>query len=355
MNYDIYLKREIEKTVFIETSRDLIVNVKGSPVLKKGEYPLMPQDVVGFAQRGLDGVPGDAIINGMIYMIACDPKFKYNKDYIEFLKSIDGIESYIIMCIEKSKVDNLKKAVIFATALLAIKPDKRIAMNRCYLLMELYEKLGLDALKDETVKSLENITLEYPEFAEPNYYLGEYYLDKDMDKAKLYLRRCINDPKTHDKASELLERIKNIENYDRAVDMVKEGNGLEALKVLIPYVEDNPENLDAQYYTAVAYRQIGDPYKALDYLDNLLNYGERLEVYSEIGLNLAALNNFESALEYFKKALKIMPDDSGVICNIGVCHLGLGQNDEAKHAFELASRINPKDEIAKEWLKKFKN
>ncbi len=352
MNYEIYLKREIEKTVFIETNRDLTVNIKGSPVLKKGEYPLLPQDIVGFAQKGLDGVPGDAIINGMIYIIACDPEFKYNKGYIEFLKSVEGIESYIIMNIEKYKDNDIKKAVIFATTLTTLKPDKIIAMNRCYLLMELYEKVGLDSVGAETVKSLESLSNEYPEFAEPNYYLGEYYLDKDIDKAKIYLRNCLNDPKIHDKASVFLERINAIENYDRAVDMVKDGNGKDALKILIPYVESNPQSLDGLYYTAVAYRLIGDPYKALDYLDQLLNFGERLEVYSEIGLNLAALNDFESALEYFKKALKIMPDDAGVICNIGVCHLSLGQSDEAKHAFELASRINPKDEIAKEWLKK---
>lgn len=352
MNYEMYLKREIEKTVFIETNRDLVVNLKGNPVLKKGEYPLLPQDVVDFAQRGVDGVPGDAIINGMIYIIACDPKFKYRDRYLEFLRAIEGIESYIIMNIEKDKENDIKRAVIYATALLEIKPDRKIAMNRCYLLMELYERTGLEFLSQEILKSLENIISEYPDFKEPNYYIGEYYLDKDIDRSKLYLRKCIDDPKTHDMAAARLEKIKSIEEYDRAVDMVKNGNGKDALKILIPYAEKNPENLDAAYYTAVAYRQIGDPYRALDYLDELLNYGERLEVYSEIGLNLAALGDFESALEYFKKALKIMPDDSGVICNMGVCHLNLGHMEEAKHAFELASRINPKDEISRNWLKR---
>lgn len=353
MNYEMYLKREIEKTVFIETNKDLIVNIKGNPVLKKGEYPLLPQDIVNFAQRGLDGVPGEAIINGMIYIIACDPEFKYNNIYIEFLRSIEGVDSYIIMNIEKYKNEDIKKAVIFASALLAVNSDKKYAMNRCYLIMDLYEKTGLETVEGEILKSLEKLIAEYPDFPEPNYYLGEYYLDKDKDKAKFYLRKCINDPKNHEKVSELLERIHSIENYDRAVDMVKAGKGQEALKILIPYVENNPESLDGLYYTAVAYRQAGDPYRAMDYLDNLLNYGERLEVYSEIGLNLASLNDFETALEYFKKALKIMPSDSGIICNMGVCHLGLGQRDEAKHAFELAFRINPKDEIAQEWLKKF--
>lgn len=352
MNYELYLKKEIEKSMFIETNKDLIVNIKGNPILKKGEYPLMPQDVVSFAQRGIEGVPADAIINGMLYIIACDPAFKYNDKYIEFLKSIEGIEDYIIMNIEKNKASDLKKALIFSTALLAVRPDKKYSMNRCYLLMELYEKSGMEAISTEIIKSLEGIIAEYPDFAEPSYYLGEYYAEKDLDKSKFYLRKCMNDPKIYEKASELLEKIHSIENYDDAVDMVKAGNGQEALKTLIPYTENHPQNLDAKYYTAVAYRQAGDPYRALDYLDNLLNYGETLEVYSEIALNLAALNDFESALGYFKKALKIMPDDSGIICNIGVCHLSLGQTVEAKHAFELAYRINPKDEIAKEWLKK---
>ena len=101
ISYEQYLKKEIEKTMFIETNKDLSVNIKGNPILKKGEYPLLPQDVISFAQRGLDGVPADAIINGMLYIIACDPVFKYNDSYIEFLKSIDGIENYIIMNIEK--------------------------------------------------------------------------------------------------------------------------------------------------------------------------------------------------------------------------------------------------------------
>lgn len=351
MSYDLYMKKEIEKTVFIQTNKNIVVNIPGYPELKKGEYPLMPQDVVSFAQLGIDEIPGDAIIKGMIYLIACDPNFKYNHDYKEFLKSIEGIESFIIMDIEKNKETNIKRAVIYSTTLAVIKPSKQNSMNRCYLLMELLNSTNLETIEAEIVKSLIDMSDSYPGFGEPNYHLGEYYLDKDIDMSKLYLRKALLDEDTEEEAKKLLDRIKIVENYDNAVDLVKSGNGQEALKTLLPYIEANPESLDAKYYTAIAYRQLGNSYRALDFLDELLNHGERLEVYSEIGLNLAELQDFESALEYFKKALKIMPDDSGIICNIGACHLRLRQLDEARHAFELASRINPKDDIAKAWLK----
>lgn len=353
MDYKSYISNELEKLLFVEITKDITLNVKGSPVLKTGEYPMLYDSVVNLAQRGMEGISAPDLIDGMLHIIACDPNFKYNKDYIELLKSIEGIESYIIMSIEKNKEVNLKKAVIYATALNELFPRKDFGINRVSLLMKLYEKTNQEFLVEEILRSLNLLIAEYPSYALAHYYLGEYYLDKDMDKAKYHLRKCTDDPITSNDALERLEKIKNIENYDRAVELVREGEGYEALKTLIPYIEDNPNNLDAIFYTAVAYRQTENYHKAFLYLNELVNLGgERLEVYSEMGLNLAMLGDFEGAVEYFKKALKIMPNEAGVICNIAVCYLNLGNLEEAKKAFGLASRLNPKDEIAREWLEK---
>ncbi|TDT46095.1 tetratricopeptide repeat protein [Fonticella tunisiensis] len=354
MDYKTYLKTEIQRLLFIETGRDITLNIKGNPVLKKGEYPVFPDSIIGLAVKEEDGIPVNSIVDAMIHLIACDPSFKYNDDYKGFLKTIPGIESFIIMNIERDKKEKTKRAVIYATTLTALNPNREYRMNRIYLLMELYEKTGLKCVEDEILKSLRDLAEDYPSYGTPNYYLGQYYLEKDMDSAKLYLRKALNDPITYNEASKLLERIKRTEEYDSAVELVKSGRGMEALKILIPYIEDNPQGLDAIYYAAVAYRQIGNYEKALLYLNELLQYGERPEVYSEIGINLAALGDFSQAIEHFRRALKITPDDSGIICNIAVCHLNLGEIEEAKRAFSLATRINPKDEIAKEWLEKLK-
>lgn len=352
MDFKAYLKREIEKTMFIEINKDVQLNLKGNPILKRGEYPLLPGDIVNLAKMSQEAIPANAMINAMIFMISCDPDFKHNQDYTNFLKSIEGIESYIIMNIEKNKETNTKKAVIFSTALNILSPKKDYGLNRALLIMELYDKTNQEFLKDEVLSSLEKLIETYPGYAAPHYYLGEYYLDKDIDIAKYHLRRCLDDPSTRDSAAEILDRINNVEEYDRAVELIENGQGYDALKILLPMVEDNPEHLDAKFYAAVALRQTENFHKALIYLNELLEFAERAEVYAEIGINLAELNDFNTAIVYFKNALKIKPDDSGMICNIGVCYLNLNNYEEAKKAFELATRINPKDEIAFEWLEK---
>ena len=39
---------------------------------------------------------------------------------------------------------------------------------------------------------------------------------------------------------------------------------------------------------------------------------------------------------------------------MGVCHLSLGNIEEAEKAFSLANRMDPKDEIASLWLERLK-
>ena len=57
-------------------------------------------------------------------------------------------------------------------------------------------------------------------------------------------------------------------------------------------------------------------------------------------------------------AYREMPSDAGLVCNVGVCHLGLGDVDKAEEYIDLAWRLEPKDPIvlrAKDALAKARN
>jgi tetratricopeptide (TPR) repeat protein len=218
--------------------------------------------------------------------------------------------------------------------------------------MEHYETTELQFLEKEIIERLEELSINYPDYAPPLYHLGEYYLNKDLDLSKAYLNRCLEcgTQDIVDSAEELLEQISGVDKYDEAIELIKQGNGLEALKILIPIVVNNKEHFDAKFYSAVAYRQTGNFTKALIYLKELSAFAERAEVYSEIALNLAEIDDFDGALENLTKALKITPDDTGIICNIGVCKLNMGLIQEALEAFELVHRMNPEDDIALSWI-----
>ncbi|WDC84205.1 tetratricopeptide repeat protein [Caloramator sp. mosi_1] len=216
-----------------------------------------------------------------------------------------------------------------------------------------FNKTGLD-FKDEIEKSLKEVLNINENNAIANYNLALLYLDIDMDLAKYHFRKCIHNELTRERAQEMIEKIEAVENYDKAVELIKLENYQEALKILIHLYENNPDNLDVIYYIAVCYRNLGLNEKALMYLYELYSKLEVPEVNIEIGLNLASLGYYQEALRYFKDALKLKPNDSSIICNIGVCYLYLNETQKAKESFELALKIDKDDKIAKSGLRKYR-
>lgn len=350
MNYKEYFKKEAQNLIFIELERPLTISLNNTTItLPKGDYPIDSKSLINIAQKQ-NNLTAQNIIDGMIMILGCDPDFPHAEFYLATLKKIPNIESYIIHQIEENKKTSLKRAIIYINALIKLNPKKEFQMNRIYLLMDYYQKTNLNFLQDEILDSLKNLADQYIDYAAPNFYLGEYYLDKDYDMAKHYLRRSLNDQRFVKKAQEYLTKIEAIESYDKAVDLLKDGYPMEALKLLIPHIEQNPNNLDAKYFAAVAYRELQNYHKALYYLQELLQTLETVEVLNEIGLNLAFLGYFNDAIEYFQRALKHRPQDSSIITNIGVCYLNLNDPTNAQKYFQLALQKNPNDEIARQWL-----
>jgi len=355
MDFDGFLKLEIEKAICIEFKKDVTFNYDKGLVLPAGFYPILPKDMVNIAKEGTGSIPLQAIIDGMLYMIACDSKFKYNQSYIESLKKIENIDNYIIMKIEKSRKDNQKAAIIYATALSTIYPSRENDLNRIYELVE-YSKVHPSQFIDDEIKySLEKAVKDYPDYTPTCLHLAEYYINSDRDKAKMLLNRALTNPESSAKASELLERIKRVEDYDNAVEMVKQGRGAEALDTLKGVLENNKDNPDVRYYTAVALRQSGDYEGALEMLEELIKNCALPEVLSEAGLNYAYIGDFEKAVKSYEQALEMKPKDPELLCNLGVCRLNLGQLEEAREAINKAHVLNPKDEIINKWLEQLKH
>jgi len=59
---------------------------------------------------------------------------------------------------------------------------------------------------------------------------------------------------------------------------------------------------------------------------------------------------FEHALELARRAHELEPTNPAVICNLGVCHLELGHQAEAREYIELAAKLDPEDPIIRDCL-----
>jgi tetratricopeptide (TPR) repeat protein len=57
--------------------------------------------------------------------------------------------------------------------------------------------------------------------------------------------------------------------------------------------------------------------------------------------------DLKAALQASLRAYRARPTDAGLVCNVGVCHLALGDRGQAAEFIDLAARLDPQDPIVK--------
>ena len=69
-----------------------------------------------------------------------------------------------------------------------------------------------------------------------------------------------------------------------------------------------------------------------------------IEVINEFGINYACLENYEMAIQYFRKAFEVTK--SIEICtNLVMCYINVKNIEQAKIHLDIAKKIDAKDEI----------
>ncbi|OGQ23058.1 MAG: hypothetical protein A2138_24575 [Deltaproteobacteria bacterium RBG_16_71_12] len=73
--------------------------------------------------------------------------------------------------------------------------------------------------------------------------------------------------------------------------------------------------------------------------------GDDVEALRELASVCLAQGDLDAALRASLDAYRRQPTDAGLVCNVGVCHLGLGALDEAAEYLDIAQRLDPGDPI----------
>jgi len=112
-----------------------------------------------------------------------------------------------------------------------------------------------------------------------------------------------------------------------------------------------PNYKDARKNLAITYRDAGKYYgeKKQDMRQALLYLGKALNMddtdYETLRLNGVAnamVGNKLKAIEFFKRALKIKPDNAGANLNLGNAYYNNGDNENGKKYHDIARKIDPK-------------
>lgn len=126
-------------------------------------------------------------------------------------------------------------------------------------------------------------------------------------------------------------------------DHLKAGRTDDAVTTLRDVLRQDPNNVDAMVFLALAYLQKDQHIEDAEALLRRATQAapDHVTAWLNLGSILARRNKRPEALEAYRTATRIEPSHPGAWSLLANCHAHLGQTDAAKHAFERAIKLQP--------------
>ena len=357
-----YFKEKTKNISFIEIKPDTYIDVNGYRVSENIPLPIIVDDLIDEVKDndGGEEIKFESFINGIVYTIGVDPKFKYFEQYKEILYSFDKkIEDYIIYkSLNNISQDKLEIGLIWLRALYFIN-NKNLFGKYNYALAiaerakEAFELKDIEQgkdLLDSSTKVLEEILDDDPDFHLALYKLGYHYKSKsEFRKSKITWEKFLR----LGKEDELIEEVRNcleaMEDdviYEEGYNLILEGYSEDGLDKLLSIVDKYDKWWNLYFMIGLGYRQIGQYEKAKEYFEKVLELKEdQVDTLNELGLSLVYLGDTPNALKNFSKAIELRPTDYEIMCNRGMTYLQINDITNSRKDILNAYEINPNDEV----------
>ena len=134
---------------------------------------------------------------------------------------------------------------------------------------------------------------------------------------------------------------------------VAAGNVQGALDMYLTAAELSPNQADIDVFIAAMYHSLGKDTESVIYLNRAIKKNPwHAEAYFRLGNIYKTSEQYNLALTAYANGLKIVPDNTLMLNNLGVVYSILGKFKEAKTAFTHAITLDPNYESAKQNLEK---
>lgn len=346
MDIKSYFADKLSKLLFLEISKENIKKIFDVEISEDIYIPVKSDSIVNQvkAEESVDQIPLSFFIEGIVYVLGADKSFRFNEEYKKILKHISNSDKFIKGRIaENAKNKSYEDAYILLKGLLQL--DSSI---------EIFDKLILIAdelrSKDKMYKEEE---LEIIEMAKANEnYATPYFYESiirkeegDYEKALFCINNYISRGGEETiEVTELKESLKSVINYEEGKALVYD-HPKDALKVLLPLLNEFGNDAALYYYIAVCYRMLENYEKAIYYLNESMSIDNNIvEVVNELGINYASIGDYKSAIAYLRKAFEATK--SVEICtNLIMCYLNDNDIESARIHLDIAKKLDSEDEI----------
>lgn len=315
-----YFKKYLNKFVFVEFSDEYLNGSKVKDIMKGVPVPLRRRDVKEFA--GGKGLKATHIAENMAWIMGCDPKFKYNQAYIDYMFKLFNYKIYEGMMKEgrdAAEIEDYDNACIHFRASLCMKPDYLHGMySYARVCRAMYMNSGnteyVGRFKAEALDYFELVTETHPRFAQGYYYLGYAYLNIGLyGKAFAAWKWFLKFTRSGRDRKEINNRIKQIEDPMRIEEGYSEilaGRYDQGVDILEDYLDSQYKDWwPLHYYLGVGYSRLGKQGDAFARFKHTLSLnGSHLETMEELATIYESQGDKENTNKYRKKIELIKAD-----------------------------------------------
>lgn len=308
-----YFAKYLKRYLFVEFSDEFMEKLNIKDVAKDVKVPINPYDLEKFS--GGEGISATEIAENMVWVVGCDPNFKYAQAYKKFMERFFNnhlAQDVLMMGVKAIEHDDMENACIHFRAALFLDSEMMEAMyNYARVCREMYrasedeEFIGM--CKAEALETFEQLTIDYPDFDQPYFFLGYAYLNMGLyEKAGLAWEKYLHiakDPNGANEASQRLREIEKPRRIEAGCNAVIRGNYQEGIAILAGFIGSDYDTWwPLHFYMGIAYEETGNDIMAeSEYKRTLRLNAASLDAMDGLIRIYKNRNDTESACKYEKK------------------------------------------------------
>ena len=366
INLSKYFNEKTKDVVFTQLKEGKTIKIGNNEIDHHFKIPLLTKSLVNKVKgEETYDINIDSMVKAMIKIIGLDPDFEQIEEYKVFLTNFDPeIGNKVLKngLYYASKERYLEGLIHLKTAYEFLGDDLNVLYNYGKICDELIERYESEEDKkqlflNEAKEIFMYITEMFPSFPDAYYFLGFYYaMDDHYNQAKEYFKIAINNGIDDNKRTKIIELIKDIDDkaaFETGSQMVLNERFQEGLEYLLPLEEFHNDWWNLLFFIGLAYRHLNEYDQAIDYFKRTLEYNSgHTETLNELGIIYLTKGQINHAKKVYEEALKMKPKNHELLCNLGIVYLNENNLDQAKEYLLKAKAEKPDDEIVLAWLKK---